>query len=163
MAQSFSTFSGKPDPQTSGNLPLLGPSPVFRSPKDRQLAAFGASPDVNFPDGYLGTITNRRQDKLQTAVTRATQRQYSRGVHKGERINPGDYMWPDGFNLQSGLVNQTTGMRWAPPGLGSDTPHLVNDGKVGPRGVPQNMERPNNEVVDTQRREMLKSLVPSWR
>lgn len=163
MANSFSTFDSKADPATSGNLPLLGPAPVFRNAKDARLASFGQSPDTNHPDGYLGTITNRRQDKIQSAVVRNNQRQYTRGVHKGERINPGDYIWPESFNLMTGLVLESQGKKFAPPGVGTDTPTLTNDGKVGPRGVPRGLDRPQQQVVDAQRRIMLKGLVPAWR
>lgn len=158
MANSFSNWGGN----TSSDLPLLGPSPVFRSPKDARLAAFGVGPDTQYPDGYLGTMSsNRRQDKLTNAVARQNQRSYSRGVHKGERINAGDYVWPSNFNLLTGLVLESKGQKFAPSEY--EPTHLTNDGKVGPRGVPRGLSRPQMEVIDTQRRSMLKSLAPAWR
>lgn len=151
--------SPQPDPT---NHPLIqGPSPVFRNAKDARLASYGASPDTQHPDGYLGTIVNRRQDKLQGALARQNQRSYSRGVHKGERVNPGDYIWPDEFNLQTGLIYQSKGRKYAPPG--AEPARLTNDGKAGPRAVPQGLTRDQYEMIDAQRRSMLKSLVPSWR
>lgn len=158
---SFSSFNTKPDPQTSGNLPLLGPSPVFRNAKDARLASFGASPDSQYPDGYLGTITNRRQDKIQSAVVRQNQRSYTRGVHKGESVNPSDYMWPSGFNLYTGINLEKKGKKFAPAAVMPQ--QLVNDGKTGPRGIPRGLSRPQKPAIDKNRQAKLKSLAPTWR
>lgn len=158
MATSFSNWGGN----TSSDLPLLGPSPVFRNAKDARLAAFGVGPDTQYPDGYLGTMSsNRRQDKLTGAIARQNQRSYSRGVHKGERVNPGDYVWPKEFNLLTGVMLESKGRKFAP--TEAQPTHLTNDGKAGPRGVPRGLDRPQIEVIDTQRRTMLKSLAPAWR
>lgn len=158
---SFSSWNSPSDPPNAGSLPLLGPSPVFRNAKDARLAAFGASPDAQYPDGYLGTITNRRQDKIQSAVVRQNQRQYSRGVHKGERVNPGDYMWPKEFNLYTGLELLSKGKKYAP--TGGENPQLTNDGKAGPRGIPSGLSRPAKPTIDKARQANLKSLAPAWR
>lgn len=160
--QTFSSWSAGYDPQDQGAAPLLGPQPSFRDGKDRRLAAFGASPDTQHPDGYLGTqgATTRRSDKLLDSVKRQNHRSYSRGVHKGERINPGDYVWPDEFNLQTGLVNQAAGVKFAPPG--AEPVRLTNDGKAGPRGIPRGLDRPQQEIIDMQRQSMLKTLLPRW-
>jgi hypothetical protein len=160
--QSFNNWSGGDDAQGGESMPLLGPMPAFRGPKDQRLAAFGASPDVQHPDGYLGTMdANRRQDKLMSAVGRSNNRSYSRGVHKGERINPGDYLWPEEFNPMTGIQRQATGQtRYAP--VGAEPVRLTNDGKAGPRGIPRNLDRPQQELIDLQRQSMLKSLVPKW-
>ena len=160
--QTFANWSGGYDPYGGETQPLLGPTPMFRDAKDRQLAAFGASPDTQHPDGYLGTMSsNRRQDKLLDSVKRQNHRSYSRGVHKGERINPGDYVWPDEMNLFTGLVYQSQGLKFAPPGAAPVT--LTNDGKAGPRGIPRGLDRPQQEQIDMQRRSMLKQLAPGWR
>ncbi len=160
--QTFTNWNAGYDPYGGETAPLLGPAPSFRSGKDRMLAAFGASPDTLYPDGYLGTMSsNRRQDKILDAVARQNQRSYSRGVHKGERINPGDYIWPKEFNLQTGLLLQSKGKKFAPPG--AEPVRLTNDGKAGPRGIPRGLDRPQQEVVDRQRRSMLKTLAPPWR
>lgn len=160
-ANTFTSWNSPSQPPDSGSLPLLGPAPVFRNQKDQRLAAFGASPDTAHPDGYLGTITNRRQDKVMGAIARQNQRSYTRGVHKGERINPGDYVWPSEFNLQTGLQNQLKGKRFAP--VGAEPVILTNDGKVGPKGVPQNLDRPQQQAIDMERRKRLKSLAPDWK
>ncbi len=161
--QTFTNWGGSYDPNSgSQSMVALGPQPTFRNPKDAQLAAWGMSPDVQYPDGYLGTgNVNRRQDKLTQAVMRTNTRSYSRGVHKGERINSGDYIWPSEFNLQTGLVLQSQGKKFAPPG--AEPVRLTNDGKVGPRGLPTNIDRPHQEIVDMQRRSMLKNLLPTWK
>lgn len=160
--QTFANWSGGYDPYGGETQPVLGPAPVFRDAKDRQLAAFGQSPDTQYPDGYLGTMSsNRRQDKLLDAVKRQNHRSYSRGVHKGERINPGDYLWPDEMNLFTGLLYQSKGLKFAPPG--AEPVRLTNDGKAGPRGIPRGLDRPQQEQIDMQRRSMLKRLVPTWR
>lgn len=157
----FSSWNSPSDPPNAGSLPLLGPAPVFRNAKDARLAAFGASPDAQYPDGYLGTITNRRQDKIQSAVVRQNQRQYTRGVHKGERINPGDYVWPKEFNLYTGIELLSEGKKYAP--TGGITPQLTNDGKTGPRGIPSGLTRPMKPTIDKARQANLKSLAPAWR
>jgi hypothetical protein len=114
--QTFSNWAGGYDPNGGESQPVLGPSPMFRDAKDRRLAAFGATPDTQYPDGYLGTMSsNRRQDKLLDSVKRQNHRSYSRGVHKGERVNPGDYLWPDEMNLFTGLELQAQGLKFAPP------------------------------------------------
>ena len=160
--QTFNDWGGGYEPYTPQSNVALGPAPSFRNFKDQRLAAWGASPDVQYPDGYLGTMSsNRRQDKLTEAVARTNTRSYSRGVHKGERINAGDYVWPEEFNLYTGLMLESKGKKFAPPG--AEPVRLTNDGKTGPRGIPRGLERPDQEMIDMQRRSMLKSLVPPWR
>ena len=160
--QTFGNWAGGYDPQGGESQPVLGPTPMFRDAKDRRLAAFGASPDTQHPDGYLGTMSsNRRQDKLLDSVKRQNHRSYSRGVHKGERINSGDYLWPEEFNLTTGLELQAQGRKFAPPG--AEPIRLTNDGKAGPRGIPRGLDRPQTEQIDMQRRSMLKRLAPGWK
>lgn len=158
----FANWGGGYDPASGETAAVLGPSPVFRDAKDRQLAAFGATPLTQHPDGYLGTMSsNRRQDKLLDSVKRQNHRSYSRGVHKGERINPGDYVWPEEMNLFTGLQYQSQGLKFAPPG--AEPVRITNDGKAGPRGIPRGLDRPQQEQIDMQRRSMLKRLVPQWK
>jgi hypothetical protein len=162
--QTFSDWKGGYDPLAENNSqPLLGPTPSFRDAKDRLLVSFGRSPDTQHPDGYLGTMeSTRRQDRLLSAVKRQNQRSYSRGVHKGERINPGDYVWPKEFNPQSALQNQAlTGLRFV--STGGDPVRLTNDGKAGPRGIPRNLDRPQQELINQERQSMMRRLLPQWR
>lgn len=171
--QTFTDWGGNYDPNSSPQTqPALGPSPAFRNPKDRLLSRWGQSPDTQHPDGYLGTQggNTRRSDKLLDAVHRQNHRSYSRGVHKGERVNPGDYVWPDEMNLETGLQlqsmavqigNQQVAPKFSPPGAAPV--HLTNDGKAGPRGVPRGIDRVEMEPIDPQRRSLLKNLTPNWR
>ena len=158
--QTFTDWGGAYDPLGGDTgQPLLGPTPTFRDAKDRRLQAFGATPDTQYPDGYLGHLTDRRSDKL--GSTRSNTRSYSRGVHKGERVNPGDYMWPDEFNPMTALEYEAKGKKFAPTGAAPVV--LTNDGKAGPRGIPRNLDRKQIEIIDEQRRSMLRTLVPNWR
>jgi len=161
--QTFTNWGSSYDPYSNdAQTAALGPTPTFRNPKDARLAAWGSSPDTQYPDGYLGTLSaNRRQDKVTNAIQRNNARPYTRGVHKGERINPGDYVWPDEFNPMTGLLLQSQGKKFAP--TGAVNAHLTNGGKAGPKGVPGSLNRPKQEVINLQRQSMLKSLAPSWK
>lgn len=164
--QSFTQWMGGTDNGAGADRPVGNDmSPVWRSAKDRIMAAYRVTPEAQYPDGYLGTqgASTRRQDKLVDAVFRTNTRSYSRGVHKGERINPGDYLWPKEFNLMSGIENELTGMRYPTGTIGQEPVTLVNDGKAGPRGVLSAIARPDQEVIDMQRQSMLRTLLPSWR
>ena len=163
--KAFTNWMGDGNTSVQTAPPLLGPSPSFRNLKDAQLAAWGRTPEAQYPDGYLGTqpSTSRRDDKLLNAVHRTNTRPYTRGVHKGERINPGDYVWPDEFNPMSGVENQLTGMRYPTGTIGAEPVLLTNDGKAGPRGIPRELDRPQEEVIDMQRRSMMSRLLPQWR
>lgn len=143
----------------------------------RRMMDTGRIPSAQYPDGYLGTINSRREDRLMQAVgTRNTQRSYQRGVHKGERIDPADYYWPDDFNPATGLEYQRRGKRWTQPCSMLGMP-LVNDGKS-----PSELERlatsgrfataarvgqqeigPPYMDVDEQRRAQLQRFRPAWR
>jgi len=159
--QSFTSWNTPAEPPGMGTAASFGPSPVFRSSKDELLSGYRSQGDTQYPDGYLGTMSsNRRQDKILGTLSRMNARQYSRGVHKGERINPGDYIWPDEFNNMTGLKLEAKGKKFAPPG--AEPVRLTNDGKVGPRGLPT----PDiNQTVEINlaRRSYFKNLKPAWR
>lgn len=80
----------------------------FRDPVDAARTMMGQRvPSAEYPDGYLGTINSRREDRLLNRLKKdINQRAYQRGVHKGERIDPSDYYWPDEFGPDSGLARQ---------------------------------------------------------
>lgn len=169
--QAFTQWqTGSPETGATQNA-VLGPEPSFRNPKDRLLTRWGQSPDVQHPDGYLGTMdSNRRQDRLLSSIKRDNARSYSRGVHKGERVNPGDYIWPDEFNPDSGIERQGMSVRIGRQIMhpkqavqGFVEPHLTNDGKAGPRGIPRGLERVEMEPIDIQRSSALKSLLPRYK
>lgn len=143
-----------------------GPQPFFRDELDSFRSMWRRTPEAQYPDGYLGVITGRRDDRLlKNLSARATQRSYQRGVHKGERIDPGDYIWPEEFNLDTGLKREARAPwvdeedlrgylapRYAPPGGGASPITLTDIGRrsnqpyqrpfaegkdgMGPRGIP---------------------------
>lgn len=146
---------------TMGSLRRLAPGevpePFFRDQLDFQRSMFRRVPQAEYPDGYLGTIRTRRDDRLLEAVkSRVNQRNYQRGVHKGERIDPGDYFWPPEFNPQTGLEIEATGMRYAP--VEALWPKAaVTERQMIPRGSQSLIE------VSPERQEQLRKLAPSWR
>lgn len=83
------------------------PQPAFHDVRDERRSMYRRTPEAQYPDGYLGCITSRRNDRLLDALkSRVNQRNYQRGVHKGERIDPVDYTWPIEFHPMSGLMRQ---------------------------------------------------------
>lgn len=163
MAGNTFTSWNSPDQAPGvGTQATFGPAPVFRSAKDELMSGVRTAVDAQYPDGYLGTMSaNRRQDKILGTLSRMNARQYSRGVHKGERINTGDYFWPDEFNKYTGLEMQAQGKRFAP--VGAEPVRLTNDGKVGPRGIPRGTDENQAQQISPERRSQLKSLAPRWR
>lgn len=143
----------------------------FRDNLDAARTARGERvPSAEYPDGYLGTIKSRREDRLFNEVKkRANDRSYQRGVHKGERIDPSDYFWPDEINPQIGLEYQARGLKWT--AKGSVAERLAHMGKTefaSPQemaalraqyGIPQD---PSADI-DPIRQERMKRLLPSWR
>jgi hypothetical protein len=115
-----------------GSMP---PQPWVRSVLDGRRMMYNRTPQSEFPAGYLGTITDRRSDRvLDSLKARVNQRSYQRGVHLGERIDPGDYLWPDQQQPLRGVEQQaTTGLRQA-PSLQWWQPTPVVDSKMAPRG-----------------------------
>ena len=136
-----------------------GGTPVARDGLDaaRMGSSVGRVPSAEYPDGYLGTINSRRSDRLLDSLkNRENQRSYQRGVHKGERIDPGDYLWPSELQPDRGLRNEMKGVRTAPIGQAVTNTHLVNDGKANTvSDVPVVM----NQVRGSQ----LRNLLPTWR
>lgn len=126
-----------------------GGTPITpRSAMDYLRLGVGKTPSAEYPDGYLGTIRSRRDDKgngsdtvLDSLKARQTQRGYQRGVHKGERIDPGEYMWPENLKPDRRVKNTaklvenegvvTMNVRRNTPKMAlAPHPHLVNDGKA---------------------------------
>jgi hypothetical protein len=130
-----------------------GGTPVVpRSDLDYARIGIGRAPQAEYPDGYLGTIRSRRDDKgkpysvsdtvLDSLKSRQNQRGYQRGVHKGERIDPAQYMWPGDLkpdrrlnkNLYTAVDNNGAinflMKRNAPKQELAYNTHLVNDGKA---------------------------------
>lgn len=162
MAQSFSQWqTTDPTPGATGGG--LGPQPFFRSARDQQMASYRVTPEAQYPDGYLGEMEGtRRQQRLIAAGGRPNQHSYQRGIHKGERIDPGDYMWPKEFNLWSAVQAEANGVRFT--AAGAVPVVLTNDGKVGPRGINRDARDPDTQAqIDAQRRAQLQRLAPRWK
>lgn len=108
-----------------GGLPISG----FRSILDARLAAAtGKTPEAQYPDGYLGSVIDRRQDKLLQTV-RNNARSYTRGVHKGSRISPTDYFWPDDLTPMTTCENRVHGSRKRYAAQGNPAERLAHGGK----------------------------------
>ena len=105
IGQPGSTVQGGGASGFNGNVQSL----TFRDPVDAARSMMGQrAPSAEYPDGYLGTIQSRREDRvLNTVKERLNERGYQRGVHKGERIDPSDYYWPSGYGPDSGTQRQS--------------------------------------------------------
>jgi len=126
-----------------------GGVPVARSELDYLRLGVGREPSAEYPDGYLGTIRTRRDDKgrpnsaseiVLEGVKRTNQRSYQRGVHRGERIDPSDYYLPKDLSMDRGIRRQMAAAKKNAPALRNapvvslaPAPHLVNDGKANTR------------------------------
>lgn len=150
-----------------------GGVPVARSELDYLRMGVGREPSAEYPDGYLGTIRTRRDDRgrpnsvseqvLDRLKVRQTQRGYQRGVHRGERIDPSDYYLPQEFSMERGILRQMKAAkkgiptpRFSPSFSLAPAPHLVNDGKANTRS---NSPLEMSVVRNTQ----LRGLAPQWR
>ena len=142
--------------------------PVARSDLDAIRIGTGRVPSAEYPDGYLGTLRSRRDDRLLDSIkNRLGQKSYQRGVHKGERIEPSMYYWSPEFNADMGIARQSKAkqvnvngvMVFQVPRAGQDlrlipAPHLVNDGKANTTG--------NATTINVQRATALSYLKPAW-
>jgi len=138
-----------------------GMGPYFRDALDARRSAYNQTPEAAYPDGYLGTINTRRQDRLLDALSnRANQRSYVRGVHKGERIDPADYMYPPTLQPERGIQRQ---MMTAVP---FDTMVLNDRGAPQLELVPQYSPR-EQAMMGAEpgigRTTQLRKLAPPWR
>lgn len=147
---------GNPGPSVPGGTTYGGGGSIggtagavqYRSPLDAKRAAAGQLPQAEYPDGYLGTIIDRQQDKLLASVQeRLTDRSYQRGVHKGAKIDGSDYFWdtsvvdPMGrIRAESRAVNTGYTMqvrRYAP--TGNPVERLAHMGKTAGLSTPEQM------------------------
>lgn len=146
-----------PGTQPGSIVGSMPPQPWVRSVLDGRRMMYNRSPNAEYPDGYLGTITSRRGDRmLDSLKARVNQRSYQRGVHAGERIDPGDYLWPEETPPLAGIERQaTTGKRYAPESqFFAPTPTV--DGKLAPRGSESVL------TIDEHRVANLAPLRPGW-
>ena len=176
MAGAVNNFSPSQNWQSLGAGGLNGynnqggsGTPIARSDLDSIRIGTGRVPSAEYPDGYLGTIRSRRDDRLLDSIkNRLGQKAYQRGVHKGERIEPSAYFWAPEFGAEDGLKRQMKAkpvklngvMRYMVPRAAPDirltpAPHLVNDGKA-------NMRAGEPGTINTRRADMLNYLKPVW-
>jgi hypothetical protein len=176
MAGAVNNFSPQQNWQSIGGQGFSGYNnqggfggPVARGDLDAIRIGTGRVPQAEYPDGYLGTIRSRRDDRLLDSIkSRVNQKAYQRGVHKGERIEPSAYYWSPEFNDQMGIqrqakakqVNVNGALVWMVPKSGQDlrlipAPHLVNDGK-------SNMRSDQDMAMDVRRANQLAYLKPAW-
>lgn len=149
-----------------------GGVPVARSELDYLRMGVGREPSAEYPDGYLGTIRSRRDDRglangtsdrvLDKMKQRVGQRSYQRGVHRGERIDPSDYYYPSGLDRDRGIKRQMAAARRgnlvprnAPVSKLAPAPHLVNDGKA-------NTKHNAPYEVNQRRVDQISRLKPGW-
>lgn len=146
----------------------------YRSALDAQRALGQGSrvPSAEYPDGYLGTINSRRGDRLlKNLQSRLTQRSYQRGVHKGDKVNPGDYVWPSGnVHPMAGIEAQAKGQKWTQQG--SPVEKLAHGGKV-PALSPEEMlavqqqygvsDNAHTQQINPQRRAQMAQSLPRWK
>jgi hypothetical protein len=149
-----------------------GGVPVARSELDYLRMGVGREPSAEYPDGYLGTIRSRRDDRglangtsdrvLDKMKQRVGQRSYQRGVHRGERIDPSDYYYPSGLDRDRGIKRQMAAARRgdlvprnAPVSKLAPAPHLVNDGKA-------NTKHNAPYEVNQRRVDQISRLKPAW-
>jgi hypothetical protein len=176
MAGSVNNFSPQQNWQSIGGNGFNGYNnqsgyggAVARGELDAIRIGTGRVPQAEYPDGYLGTIRSRRDDRLLDSIkSRVGQKQYQRGVHKGERIEPNAYFWSPEFNAEMGIKRQMRAKtinnngaivnmvpRFSPQMQLMPAPHLVNDGKANTVA---------NEPADfnAQRANALAYLKPVW-
>jgi hypothetical protein len=148
---------------------------VARSEMDFLRMGVGREPSAEYPDGYLGTIRSRRDDRgrpnsvseqvLQGLKVRQTQRGYQRGVHRGERIDQNDYYLPTNLTADRGIKRQMAAAkrgvptpRFSPAFLLAPAPHLPNDGKAGPLAKSDSPYQ-----VNQVRQSQLRNMKPGWK
>jgi hypothetical protein len=155
-----------------------------RDPLDAKRQAAGFAPGASYPDGYLGNVTGRQEDKtLAVLQTRLTSTSYQRGVHVGDIISPNHYSWLPEFNPNSGLERQMqtqvmdveggivmTAPRFAPSG--DPVEMLSHDGKFAsatPRERDAQLSRLGGDpaknpvtVISPDRRARMMSSLPRW-
>lgn len=146
----------------------------FRDDLDARRSGMGNYvPSAEYPSGYLGTIQSRREDRLLDKLKgQVNQRSYTRGVHKGERLDPSDYFWPPELQPDRGLRQQAMAVpqwdrTWAAPRqqpLGTVQEQMVASGGLELPTTPRGRMRPlPNPYETSDRAGALRAMAPSWR
>jgi hypothetical protein len=154
-----------------------GGVPVARNELDELRIGIGRAPQAEYPDGYLGTIRTRRDDRgrpngasenvLDSLKVRIGQRSYQRGVHKGERIDQQGYYYPAGLEPHSGIMRQMNAVKEGNVYRSTrhvfmadiaPAPHLPNDGKAGPT-----VKSDSPMYVNNARQDQMARMRPQWK
>lgn len=147
----------------------------FRDPLDAARSGMaGFIPSAAYPDGYLGTIQSRREDRLLDSLkSQVNQRSYTRGVHKGEQIAAADYFWPGELQPDRGLRTQAMAVpqadrTWMSPRakpLGTVQEQMVVSGESELPTTPRGKMRPAPSVYEKSSASAgaLKAFAPTWR
>jgi len=153
----------------------------YRSPLDAARAAQGKLPYAEYPDGYLGTIIDRQEDKLLGRIQeKLTERSYQRGVHKGAKISAQDYFW-DGKSIDPSMRLKAQARakmegytmdvkRYAP--TGNPVERLAHMGKMGGLSTPEQMGMAKQYgvsvaknpvvIIDPDRKARMQKMLPSY-
>ena len=169
------TFPGSPGVAGGG----YGEGIVFRDSLDARRSMRGRTPEAEYPDGYLGTITNRQEDKVLGKIQeRLNDRSYQRGVHVGSKIGRDQYYWTRTVNPDMGLRRELAGsrvgytinvQRYAPGG--NPVERLAHMGKTAGLTPPEQMEiarkygvNPGVQVAnpDPDRQARLRQMLPGY-
>jgi hypothetical protein len=147
---------GVPQPGTAtygggGRVDMVGARSILDA---KRLMATGRTPTAEYPDGYIGTMNSRRSDRLgdnslNSRPMRSAQKNYTVGVHKGERMDSSDYLWPQDFNPMTALEYQARGKKWTQHGDQPADTRLVGTGAM--------------QKTDADRLAALRNLRPQWR
>jgi hypothetical protein len=88
---------------------------------DEARSAFSRrTPEAQYPDGYLGVggPPSRRQRLLDADnAVQSARKPTDRGVHRDAQLQAEDYIWPNEFNLYSGLEYEVAGMQFISPAM----------------------------------------------
>ena len=125
-----------------------------RDSLDAKRMAAGFAPGASYPDGYLGTITNRREDRdLAVLQSRLTPTSYQRGVHVGEKQPQSAYYWPADQNPYSGIQRQQRGAL-----LDSEGAILFATQRYAPSGNPVEIVASDKTLTNAPMREQERAL-----
>lgn len=157
--------------QSAGGIQAL----VFRDRLDAARSGMaGFVPSAEYPDGYLGTIQSRREDRLLDSLKdRVNDRSYTRGVHKGERIDADDYFWPSELQPDRGLREEAAGVQLDPRDprvfsrraapLGTVQEQMIASGASELPRTPRGKMRPQASTYDQPAASGLQQFLPTWR
>jgi hypothetical protein len=155
-----------------------------RDPLDAKRMAAGFAPGASYPDGYLGTLTNRQSDAIPAALqSRLTSTSYQRGVHAGEKQPKGAYYWNQDMSPMMGIerqqmaspVDSEGAVVWSVPRFspsGDPVEMLAHDGKFAgatTREIESELRKRGGDpaknpvtVVDPSRAARMQGMLPPW-